>query len=239
MRYRNRPKSEQETVLIAIVFAVAGGLVLITPTSINFQLALAQEEQGQQQPSSTFNDTLSSSSPMTGADSETASISSATDNETGIGEPLPSPTEMNATMLRGEIGSIQSAHQGTFSWSTAGEWVMQLDGPITGRADPRIASFNATIHMVRLDGNVLHEHKIYNFNQSSVTHLGDDSTTFNGTMTVTLREGPVENVTGYIQILGDSIAIWIDPRAVDNHFGPTPIHGMVLPEEEEEQVSES
>jgi hypothetical protein len=236
MRYRNHPKSEQQTVLIAIVFAVAGGLVLITPTSINFQLALAQEEQGQQQqqqqPSSTFNDTLSSSSPMTGADSETASISSATDNETGIGEPLPSPIEMNATMLRGEIGSIQSAHQGTFSWSTAGEWVMQLDGPITGRADPRIASFNATIHMVRLDGNVLHEHKIYNFNQSSVTHLGDDSTTFNGTMTVTLREGPVENVTGYIQILGDSIAIWIDPRAVDNHFGPTPIHGMVLPEEE-------
>jgi hypothetical protein len=239
MRYRNHPKSEQQTVLLAIVFAVAGGLVLITPTSINFQLALAQEEQGQQQPSSTFNDTLSSSSLMTGADSETASISSATDNETVIGEPLPSPTEMNATMLRGEIGSIQSAHQGTFSWSTAGEWVMQLDGPITGRADPRIASFNATIHMVRLDGNVLHEHKIYNFNQSSVTHLGDDSTTFNGTMTVTLREGPVENVTGYIQILGDSIAIWIDPRAVDNHFGPTPIHGMVLPEEEEEQVSES
>jgi hypothetical protein len=124
MRYRNRPKSEQQTVLIAIVFAVAGGLVLITPTSINFQLALAQEEQGQQQqqqPSSTFNDTLSSSSPMTGADSETAPISSATDNETGIGEPLPSPIEMNATMLRGEIGSIQSAHQGTFSWSTAGE----------------------------------------------------------------------------------------------------------------------
>jgi len=45
MRYRNHPKSEQQTVLIAIVFAVAGGLVLITPTSINFQLALAQEEQ--------------------------------------------------------------------------------------------------------------------------------------------------------------------------------------------------
>ena len=239
MRYRNHPKSEQQTVLIAIVFAVVGGLVLITPTSINFQLALAQEEQGQQQPSSTFNNNTMSSPSMTESDNQTSSISSATDNETGIGEPLPSPTEMNATMLRGEIGSIQSAHQGTFSWSTAGEWVMQLDGLITGRADPRIASFNATIHMVRLDGNVLHEHKIYNFNQSSVTHLGDDSTTFNGTMTVTLREGPVENVTGYIQILGDSIAIWIDPRAVDNHFGPTPIHGMVLPEEEEEQVSES
>ena len=46
MSYRNRSKSEQQTVLRAIVFAVAVGLVLITPTSINFQLALAQEEQG-------------------------------------------------------------------------------------------------------------------------------------------------------------------------------------------------
>ena len=111
---------------------------------------------------------------------------------------------------------------------------MQLDGPLAGRAEPQIESFNATINMVRLDGNVLHEHKIYNFNQSSVTQLGDDSTTFNGTMTITLREGPVENAAGYIQLLGDSIAIWVDPRAVDNHFGPTPIHGMVLPEGNEE-----
>jgi hypothetical protein len=247
MRYkRNCSKSEQQqkvVVLIAsIVFgAVAGALVLITPASISFQLALAQEEQV----SSALNDTMSSPSPITGSDNETSSSTTtttsssssaaATDNETGIGEPLPSPTEMNATMLRGEIGSIQSAHQGTFSWSTAGEWVMQLDGPLTGREEPQIASFNATINMVRLDGNVLHEHKIYNFNQSSVTHLGDDSTTFNGTMTITLREGPIENVAGYIQLLGDSIAIWVDPRAVDNHFGPTPIHGAVLPEEDEEQ----
>jgi hypothetical protein len=237
MGYRSYSKSEhQQTVLIAIVFAVAGGLVLIAPACINFQLALAQEEQGQQQqPPSTLNDTTSS--PMTGSNSETSSSTSsstATDNETGIGEPLPSPTEMNTTMLRGEIGSIQSANPETFSWSTAGDWVMQLDGPLTGRAEPQIESFNATINMVRLDGNVLHEHKIYNFNQSSVTQLGDDSTTFNGTMTITLREGPVENVSGYVQLLGDSIAIWADPRAVDNHFGPTPIHGMVLPEGDEE-----
>ena len=80
MSFRNRSKSEQQTVLRAIVFAVAVGLVLITPTSIIFQLALAQEEQGQQQPS-TFNNTMSSP-PMTEADNQTSSISSATDNET-------------------------------------------------------------------------------------------------------------------------------------------------------------
>ncbi len=231
-RYRNCSKSEKPIVLIAAtVFVVGGGLVLTEPTAINFQLAIAQEEQGEQQQPSTFNNTMSSPT-MPAAQNETSSIPSF-DNETALGEPLPSPTEMNATMLSGEIGSIQSAHLGTFSWITSGDWVMQLDGPLIGRADPRIELFNATIHMVRLDGNVLHEHKIYNFNQSSVTPLGNDSATFNGTMTVTLREDPIENVTGYIQILGDSIAIWVDPRAVDNHFGPTPIHGMVLPVEEE------
>ena len=244
MRHRrNCSKSEQHLILTAsIVFAVAGGLALITPASINFQLALAQEQQGQQQqPSSTLNDTISSASPMTGSSNETSSISSSsssssalTANQTGIGEPLPSPTQSNATTLSGEIGSIQSANPETFSWSTAGDWVMQLDGPLTDRAEPHVESFNATINMVRLDGNVLHEHKIYNFNQSSVTQLGDDSTTFNGTMTITLREGPVENVAGYIHLLGDSISIWVDPRAVDNHFGPTPINGMVLPEGDEE-----
>jgi hypothetical protein len=44
---------------------------------------------------------------------------------------------------------------------------------------------------------------------------------------------------GYTRFLGDSIAIWVDPRTVDNHFGTTPIYGMVLPEEEGEQLSES
>lgn len=223
-------------VVIAIVFVIAGGLVLITLSSSNFKAALAQEEQQQRQQASNFNNTVSSTPSMTEAVSET-SLNSVVNNETSIGEPLPSPTQTNATMLSGEIGSIQAAHEGAFSWSTAGEWIMQLDGPLTGRPDPRIESFNATIHMVRLDGNILQEHEIYNFNQSSVTHLGDASTTFNGTMTLTLREGPVEDVTGYIQILGDSIAVWIDPRVVENHLGAIPIHGVVLPEEQEEQVS--
>ncbi|MDQ3836715.1 MAG: hypothetical protein M3270_07255 [Thermoproteota archaeon] len=242
MRYRKSSKLEQRAALLATaaVFAVVGGLVLAIPASINFQLALAQGQQQQQQPppSATLNNTTSSASSITTSGNETSSNSSATNNQTGIGEPLPSPTQTNATMLHGEIGSIQSAHEGAFSWSTAGDWTMQLDGPLEGRAEPKIQSFNATIHMVRLDGNVLHEHRIYNFNQSSVTQVGDDMTTFNGTMTVTLREGPVENVAGYIQLLGDSIAIWVDPRAVENHFGPTPIHGMVLPEQEG-QASES
>jgi hypothetical protein len=67
MSYRSRSKSEQQqqTSLRSIVFAaVAGGLVLIMPTSINFQLAFGQQGQEQQeQSSSALNDTTSSSPP--------------------------------------------------------------------------------------------------------------------------------------------------------------------------------
>jgi hypothetical protein len=111
-------------VVLAIVFAIAGGFVLIIPASTNFKVAAAQEgEEQQQQQSSNLNNTVSSSSSssMTEDDSRT-SLNSVTNNQTTFGEPLPSPTQSNATTLSGEIGSIQAAHQGTFSWSTAGEW---------------------------------------------------------------------------------------------------------------------
>jgi hypothetical protein len=224
---------EPSSVLSLLAGILLAGILVATPFS-----ALAQQQQQQ----SPLNNNTISSSPQTteggGSNATTATSSATTDNETGIGEPLPSPTQTNATTLRGEVGSIQAAHRGEFSWSTAGQWVIQLDGPLVGRPDPQIESFNATIQMVRLDGNILHEHEIYDFNQTSVEQIGDDMTTFNGTMTVTLREGPIENVPGYIQILGDSIAIFVDPRAVDEHFGPTPIRGIVLPEEEEEETLE-
>jgi hypothetical protein len=239
-RYGNSSKPQrQQPILIGILFAVvAGGLVFITYTVISFEVALAQEQQQQQPSPLNNNNTISPLPQMTeGGSSNITTTSSAAENETGIGEPLPSPTQANATTLLGEIGSIQAAHRGEFSWSTSGQWVMQLDGPLIGRPDPQIESFNASIKMVRLDGNILHEHEIYGFNQTSVDQIGDDMTTFNGTMTVTLREGPIQNVPGYIQILGDSIAIFVDPRAVDEHFGPTPIRGIVLPEEEVEVIS--
>lgn len=158
-------------------------------------------------------------------------------NETeAVGVPLPDPLATNATMLNGEIGSIQGAQQQLFAWSTAGDWMMQLDGPLIGRAEPQVQSFNATIHMVRLDGNVLHEHEISNFTQHSVSHTGDAITTFNGTFSVSMREGIVNDVPGYIQFTGDLVSIWLNPTVLENHFGPTPIQGMVLPQSEGDEA---
>jgi hypothetical protein len=47
---------------------------------------------------------------------------------------------------------------------------MQLDSPLAGRPDPRLESF-MQLHMVRLGSNVLYEHQIYNFNQSSLYNV--------------------------------------------------------------------
>jgi hypothetical protein len=47
---------------------------------------------------------------------------------------------------------------------------------------------------------------------------------------VTLQEGPVNNVRGYIHIINDKIEFWVDPVETDNHFGPTTVTGIVTPE---------
>jgi hypothetical protein len=209
--------------VVMVAFATAcWGLMAYLPAITDVSQAYAQEAEQQPVPPS--------SSPSTNTP---AGEVNATNNQTeAIGVPLQDPLVTNATTLNGEIGSIQGAQQQLFAWSTAGDWVMQLDGPLIGRAEPQVQSFNATIHMVRLDGNVLHEHEISNFTQHSVSHTGDAITTLNGTFSVSMREGIVNDVPGYIQFTGDLVSIWLNPTALENHFGPTPIQGMVLPQTE-------
>jgi len=220
---KSRILSLHAAIAVSVVFATASWSVTASlPIIMEASQAYAQEPV-QSPPASPSTDTTATPGGVNEDNNETAAI----------GEPLPDPLATNATMLRGEIGSIQSAHEQIFSWSTAGDWVMQLDGPLIGRAEPQVESFNATIHMIRLDGNMLHEHEISNFTQHSVSHTGDAITIFNGTFTITMREGTVPDVPGYIQFTGDLLSIWIDPTALDNHFGPTPIQGIVLPQAEE------
>jgi hypothetical protein len=213
------PSSHTTIAVVIVAFATTcWGMIAYLPAITEASQAYAQEAEQQAVP------------PPSSTNTTTGEIA-PNNNETGaIGVPLPDPLATNATTLIGEIGSIQGAQQQLFAWSTAGDWMMQLDGPLVGRAEPQVQSFNATIHMVRLDGNILHEHEISNFTQHSVSHTGDAITTLNGTFSVSMREGIVNDVPGYIQFTGDLVSIWLDPVALENHFGPTPIHGMVLPQ---------
>jgi hypothetical protein len=44
-----------------------------------------------------------------------------------------------------------------------------------------------------------------------------------------LREGPATDIPTTIKITGDKVlSVWLDPSRIDNHFGNTPIYGLVI-----------
>src|ERR687892_915583 len=147
--------------------------------------------------------------------------------------PTPSAPS-NASKMNGVIASIQLDENGNPAWITSGHWNLESDIPLIGgdvQTEPQVSNFSATLYMVsNADGTALHPHQVSDFVQTAVLHEGPNSTTVNGTFTITLQEGPVENVNGYIHIINDKIEFWVDPATTDNHFGPTTITGIVTPE---------
>jgi hypothetical protein len=157
------------------------------------------------------------------------------------------------TMLRqfgenhkwGMISSIQNDEQGQPGWIVAGHWMMEMASQnntatsnMTGSIS-NIAGFDATLHMVMLNGSAMHSHEISNFTQTgdATFDSSTNSTTITGTATITMREGPVPDVPTTIEIAQDKvIAISPDPAAVENHFGDTPIYGIVVSPELIEQM---
>src|SRR5919106_538342 len=142
-------------------------------------------------------------------------------------------TSPDASKMNGVIASIQRDENGNPAWITAGHWNLESDVPLIGGSDvqtePHVNNFSATLYMVsNADGTAQHSHQVSDFTQTGVLHEGPNATTVNGTFTVTLREGPVENVNGYIHITNDKLEFYLDPAATENHFGPTTITGIVL-----------
>lgn len=89
-------------------------------------------------------------------------------------------------------------------------------------------SFNASFYMAKTDGTAEHMHHIYGLKLSGdpAFDSATNTTTLNGTTTVTLKDGPVSNVPTQISLLDDSaIAITVDGNMTNNHFGTTPIYG--------------
>jgi hypothetical protein len=87
--------------------------------------------------------------------------------------------------------------------------------------------FIAKFDMVKPDGTAAHEHNVTDLKASEVT-FANNTYTIKGTATVTLKNGPVENVPVTIKILNGSVfSLMIDPAKTDNHFGSEPIYGTV------------
>ena len=158
----------------------------------------------------------------------------------GGGDMMSMMHEMMANHKWGMISSIQNDEKVQPAWIVAGHWMMEMgsqnstqDDTATSDATGRIsdiAGFNAMLHMVMLNGSAMHDHEISGFTQTgdATFDSGTNSTTITGTATVTMREGPVPNVPITIEIAQDKvIAITPDPAALENHFGNTPIYGLV------------
>jgi hypothetical protein len=148
--------------------------------------------------------------------SNNSSISNMTRN------PTQNITGSTMDLIKGGITSLQNDPlDNSTTWIVGGVYRME-------NLSSESPTFNGSFYMVKTDGNSSHSHEIYDLSLntpptdstiSNVTHL-------NGTTTVTLRDGPIHDVTTSITLLGDSaISILLDPFRVNNHFGDSPIYG--------------
>lgn len=153
----------------------------------------------------------------------------------------------------GPIGSIQNDESGQQpSWVVVGFWRSNLlsfnetaattntttattmensDGNNNTSSQIAPAVFNANLRMIMLNGSAPHTHVITNFVLSDVSSNENGTMTYTGNSTVSMPETPFVNVPTTIKISGEIISIFPEPSVVDQHFGNTPIYGVILPEE--------
>jgi hypothetical protein len=143
----------------------------------------------------------------------------------------------------GTIASLQNDKDGKPAWIVSGLWRGSLtnmssatammssssaNNTTTSKNNLPTATFNAVFNMVMLNGSALHKHQISNFTLTSMSVPNEKASVSNGTATITMKEGPVNDVRVSIRTFDDNVInIWVDPAKTMNHFGNMPIYGTV------------
>ncbi len=151
----------------------------------------------------------------------------------------------------GTIASLQNDQNGNPTWIVSGYWKgsLTMDNETQGTGNQTTtnndtantnstaatagnlttARFNAMFNMVMTNGSAMHKHAIYNFKLMNMSNPNNTTSVFNGTATITMKEGPVDNVPVSIKRIDDNvISISADPAKLNNHFGNTPIYGTIM-----------
>jgi hypothetical protein len=130
----------------------------------------------------------------------------------------------------GTISSIQNDNNGNPAWILTGFWKTNLINQTqTNGANLSGSVFNTSFKMVMTNGSGAHTHTITDFVLKNKSMTDKNTLVFNGTSAVSLREGIVTNIPTSIKIINNSvISIWLDPGIVKNHYGNTPIFGVVF-----------
>jgi hypothetical protein len=148
----------------------------------------------------------------------------------------------------GTIASLQNDENGNPTWIVSGLWKgsLSVDNKTQGGEGNQTiatttvnataatagslpnATFNSKFNMVMTNSSAFHDHEIYDFRLTDMTMPNNSTTFYNGTATVTMRQGPVPNVPVSIKSMESNvISIWADPTKINNHFGSTPIFGII------------
>ena len=145
----------------------------------------------------------------------------------------------------GTIASLQNNKDGKPAWVVSGLWRGSLTNMTssaammssssayntTSKTNLPTATFNSVFNMVMLNGSALHKHQISNVTLTGMSMPDKKTVVYNGTATITMKEGPVNDVPLSIKTLNDNvIGIWVDPAKTMNHFDNTPIYGTIAQE---------
>jgi hypothetical protein len=133
----------------------------------------------------------------------------------------------------GTIASLQNDKNGKPTWIVSGVYkgsVSVHNETEHGAAKSSLpnATLNAKFSMVMTNGSAMHEHRIYDFTLTNMSMPNNSTTVYNGTATISMRQGPVSNVPMSIKAMdNNAVSVWIDPTKIQNHFGNTPIFGTI------------
>ena len=148
-----------------------------------------------------------------------------TTSELTFAQPYPH-TQIPGDYSFGTIASVQDDESGNHEWIVTGDWKGNILANET-TANASDITFSANVRMITVNGSEPHSHSIANFN---VTDISEENgiKAFNGTSDINLLEGIVEDVPTSVRVLGEGvISIWIDPTRVEQHYGNSPIYGVV------------
>jgi hypothetical protein len=140
----------------------------------------------------------------------------------------------------GAISSVQDDNNGKPAWILTGFWKTNLINQTTTQTSNTNTSalgrgenvFSTSFRMIMTNGSGMHTHTITDFVLKNKSMPNKTTTVFNGTASASLREGVVTDIPISIKIMNNSvISIWLDPAKVKNHYGNTPIFGVVFKRE--------
>lgn len=138
------------------------------------------------------------------------------------------PELFHENYIFGPVVGLSENKTGEIDWIMTGEWRSSLSNDVDSHNNITSDAFNAEIEMIKPDGTARHGHTLTDFIVTNITNPDSNSTLYNGTSTISLRDGPAVDIPTTIQKSNDNsvFKIKVDPESVNYHFGELPMYGI-------------